>query len=212
MKQHLLFLAIILTPFLSKSQTNTEEALLSVETQEQAKDFVENKYAFESKIFTFNEEKHKTQLAKALFKLQKSQVKSVETEREKTLYKILEKTSKTYYRVAYIVLDGSTYSYQSIQNLREKLIEKHKNGTPFSVLAHQYSMDDNAKKGGDTGWFTIGDLSASFEEAIITESRGLEDIYTIDLAPEQLYYLVLQTHESKDISEIKVLKIVEPIE
>lgn len=213
MKQYLLFTLVFLCAIVSLSaQDDTEEALASIETQEQAKQFIKDKYAFNSKIFTFNEEKHKSQLAKALFTLDKGQVKTEKTAYEKVLYKILEKSTNPYYRVAYIFLDGNTYSLESINALRETLIEKYNNGTPFSALANQYSMDKNRKKGGDTGWFTVGSMPAALENAIISNNHELEDIYTVDVPSKQWYYLVFQSHEPKDISEIKVLKIVEPLE
>ncbi|MEW4922657.1 peptidylprolyl isomerase [Algibacter sp. 2305UL17-15] len=212
MKKHLLTYIFLLTSTLVVAQNNTEEALTSIETQEQAKQFIEDKYAFNSKIFTFNEEKHKTQLAKTLFKLEKGNVKSVTTEYDKTLYKILEKNSTPYYRVSYIYLDGSKYTSESINELRENLIKKYNNGTPFNALANQYSMDDNAKRGGDTGWFVAGHMYPDLENAVVSEQHALDDMYTIDIPLKKAYYLVLQTFEPKEISEIKVLKIVEPVE
>ncbi|WP_298553355.1 peptidylprolyl isomerase [uncultured Algibacter sp.] len=207
-KQLLILFFVGITSF-STAQTKGEQALVAIETSEQANLFLKNKPSKENKIFTFNEEKHKTDLAKALFKLEIGNVKSIRTERDKTFYKILEKSSKPYYRVSYIVLDGSKYTKESINQLRTALIEKHRNGSPFSFLAKQYSMDQNANRGGDTGWFTNGDVSPDFESAIISEEHSLEDVYTFDIPEKKQYYLILQSHESKDISEIKVLKIVE---
>ncbi|TBN06840.1 hypothetical protein EYD45_02860 [Hyunsoonleella flava] len=212
MKQHLLTFVFLSVFFQISAQDETEAALADIETQEQAKQFIKDKYAFNSKIFTFNEEKHKSQLAKALFQLEKGNVKTEKAANEKTIYKILEKTTNTYYRVNYIFLDGNTYNLESIDKLRENLIEKHKNGIPFSTLANQYSMDENGKKGGDTGWFTLGSMPTELENAIILDNHGLEDIYSVDIPSKQWYYLVLQSHEPKEISEIKVLKIVEPLD
>ncbi|GGD07813.1 peptidylprolyl isomerase [Hyunsoonleella pacifica] len=213
MKQHLLFtFSFLFTISLLSAQDETEEALASIETQEQAKQFIKDKYAFNSKIFTFNEEKHKSQLAKALFKLEKGNVKTEKSAYEKVLYKIIEKNTNAYYRVAYIFLDGNAYSLESINKLREILIKKYNNGIPFSALANQYSMDQNRKKGGDTGWFTVGSMPTELEDAIISDNHALEDVYIVDIPSKQWYYLVFQSHEPKDISEIKVLKIVEPLE
>ena len=70
-------------------------------------------------------------------------------------------------------------------------------------------MDHNANRGGDTGWFTNDGILTDFENTVISEHHELEAIYTIDVPSKNWYYLVLQSHEPKDISEIKVLKIVE---
>lgn len=212
MKQHLLIYVFVITTAILNAQNSTEESLATIENQEQAKQFIKNNYDFNSKVFTFNEEKHKTQLAKALFKLEKGQVKSEKGEYEKTLYKVLDKTTNSYYRVSYIFLDGNTYSLKSINELRETLILKYKNSVPFFELANQYSMDKNANKGGDTGWLTLGNMHPDFETTATNNKHALKDIYTIDIPSKNWYYLVLQTHEPKEITEIEVLKIVEPIE
>ena len=65
----------------------------------------------------FNEEKHKTILAKELFKLSIGGTKVNEREFEKTFYKVINKTKKTYHRVAYIYLDGSKQSLDDINKL-----------------------------------------------------------------------------------------------
>ncbi len=208
LKQLLILFFICITSLLT-AQNKDEEALNVIETSEQARLFLKTKSSKENKIFTFNEEKHKTDLAKALFELEKGNIKSIRTERDKTFYKVLEKSSKPYFRVSYIFLDGAKYSLESINKLRETLIEKHNNGSPFSFLAKQYSMDHNANRGGDTGWFTDGEMLTDFENIVISEHHELEAIYTIDIPSKNWYYLVLQSHEPKDISEIKVLKIVE---
>jgi parvulin-like peptidyl-prolyl isomerase len=212
MKQHLLLLSFSIFTLLLNAQTSTEEALATIETQEQAKQFIKDKYSFNSKIFVFNEEKHKTQLAKALFKLEKGQVKQENSEYDKTLYKILDKTISSYYRVSYIFLDGNTHSLESINALRKTLILKYNNGISFNDLANRYSMDTNAKKGGDTGWFTLGNMHPDFENAISTNAHNLNDVYTVDIPSKNWYYLVLQTYKPKDITEIEVLKIIEPID
>ena len=208
LKQLLILFFICITPFLT-AQNKGEESIEAIENAEQAKTFIKAKASKEYKIFTFNEEKHKTDLAKALFKLDEGNIKSIRTERDKTFYKILEKSSKSYFRVSYIFLDGAKYTLESINKLRETLIEKHNSGSPFSFLAKQYSMDHNANRGGDTGWFTNDEMLTDFENTVISEHHELEAIYTIDIPSKNWYYLVLQSHEPKDISEIKVLKIVE---
>lgn len=212
MKQYLLTFTFLAISTVLNAQTSTEETLQTIETHEQAKEFIKDKYAFNSKIFVFNEAKHKTQLAKALFKLEKGNVKTEKSVNEKTIYKILEKSTNSYYRVAYIYLDGNKYSESSIYTLRETLIKKYENGTPFSALANQYSMDDGVNKGGDTGWITLGEMPLEFENAVFSEHHELDDIYTLDVPSKNAYYLVLQTHEPKEIAEIKVLKIIEPFE
>lgn len=207
-KKLLALLCLGLTSILS-AQTSTEEELLVIETPEQVETYLETKKSKKNKLITFNEEKHKTVLAKALFKLSVGGTKVNEREFEKTFYKVINKTKKTYHRVAYIYLDGSELSLENINNLRDKIITQYNNGAPFDFLAKQYSMDGNANKGGDLGWFMKGEMHSDFEAEALNESHDLNDIFTVDIPSEKWYYVVLKSHEAKEISEIEVLKIVE---
>ena len=211
MTKNLLFVAIISVSAVLNAQNSTEKELELVETPEQINNYLEFKKSKENKLITFNEEKHKTVLAKELFELSKGGIKTVKTNLEKTIYKVVEKTKITNYRAAYIYLDGSKYSMSDLNALRTKIINEYKNGAPFDFLASKYSMDENANRGGDLGWFAQGDLHPDFEEKIINDHHSLNDIFTLDIPSKKWHYVVLKTHEPKDISEIKVLKIVEDL-
>ena len=207
-KQLLTLLFIGITTILT-AQTSTEAELQILKTPKQIENYLEIKNSKKNKLITFNEEKHKTILAKDLFKLHVGATKVNEGEFEKTFYKVINKSKNTYHRVAYIYLDASTYSIPEINNLREKIIAQYNNGASFDFLANQYSMDSNANKGGDSGWFLKGDMHSDFENEVLNENHSLNDIFTIDIPSEKWYYVVLKTHEAKEISEIDVLKIVE---
>jgi parvulin-like peptidyl-prolyl isomerase len=194
--------------FLS-AQNSIEKELELVQTPEQIEQFLESKNSKKNKLITFNEEKHKTSLTKELFNLRVGGTKVNENEFEKTIYKVIEKNKKTYNRVSYIYLDGTKYSLVDINALRDKIIAKFNNGAPFDFLSKQYSMDDNANKGGDLGWFLSGEVHPDFENEIVNAGHEINDIFTIDIPENNWYYVVLKTHNPKDIEEIEVLKIVE---
>lgn len=210
MKQQLLTPFLLLSSLFLTAQTSTESDLAALETPEQIEHFLASKNSNANKLITFNEEKHKTILANALFKLGKGGTHVNEGEFEKTYYKVVEKTSKTYYRASYIYLDGTKYDTKNINALRDKIITKYHNGAPFDVLAKRYSMDQNAQKGGDLGWFAQGDLHTDFETEILNTNHPINEVFTIDIPENNWYYVAVITHEPKDISEIQVLKIVEP--
>ncbi len=193
-----------------KAQNNIENDLLTVENTEQVKLFLESSSNKGGKIIVFNEEKHKTALAEELFQLSKGMLKTVINDYEKIYYKVIEKTKLPYYRVSYIYFDGTKLSINDINMLRDTIIKKHINGAPFDFLAQQYSMDESANKGGDSGWFKEGDNLFDFEKSVTQGNHQLEDVYSVDSPQNNSYYLILQSYEPKFISEIKVLKIVEP--
>ena len=206
MKQ-LLFL-LLFVPLLSLSQESIEEELDSISSVEEAKSFAKtHKKAYKSKVLTFNKEKHKTRLADDLFKLSKGGKKVVKNDYKKTFYKIIDKEKTLHYRVSYIYFDGSKMTMSDINSKRNKIISQYQQGYKFDALAKIHSMDLNAKRGGDLGWFPEGQMHPEFEDAIKTHNT--EDIFTLDIADKHWHYVVLKTHEAKDIEEITVLKYTE---
>lgn len=212
MLKNLLTLLFFTTTHLLSSQTSVEKELEIIETPEQIETFLQVKNSKANKLITFNEEKHKTTLAKELFELSKGGVKTVKTEFDETFYKIIEKTETEYYRVSYISIDASKMKEVDIDRMRTKIIQKYNDGASFDFLAQQYSTGDNANRGGDSGWFSKGETSYDFEEAIIEDTHSLNDIFILDMPSINKYYVVLKTFEPKNISEIKVLKIVETLD
>ena len=207
MFKKLLILVLVNTSLFLSAQTAIEKELKILETPEQAENYLKTKKSKKNKLITFNEEKHNTILAKELFKLGVGGTKIKDQEFEKTFYKVIKKRKNIYNRVSYIYLDGSKYSLEDINTLRDKIITKFNNGASFNFLAKQYSMDEKANKGGDLGWYLKGEMHTDFENEIANHS--LNDIFTIDIPETNWYYVVLKTHDPKKIVEVDVLKIVE---
>ena len=206
MKQLLLLLLSI--PFLSLSQASLEQELDSVNSIEEAKTFAKtHKKVNESKVYIFNKEKHKTRLASKLFKLSVGGKKIVTENQKKTYYKVIDKEKKLHYRVSYIYFDGRKMTKEDINSKRLKIIKQYKQGYKFEALAKLHSMDLNAKKGGDLGWFPKGRMHPDFENA--AKAHNKDDIFTLDIEERQWHYIVLKTHEAKPIEEITVLKYTE---
>lgn len=203
------YLLFVLTSSAIAQNSTTEQELKTLENIEQAKTYLEKKSSKKNKFVIFNEEKHKTTLAKNPFKSSIGGTKVTETEFEKTFYKVVEKTKTPYYRVSYIYLDGNQSDLKTINTYREGLINKFNNSSPFDFLAKRHSMDKNATRGGDSGWFSENDTNTTFEKLIINDKHDIDSIFPLDIPSESGYYVVLKTHEPKNIAEIKVLKIVE---
>lgn len=194
---------------ITNAQTSTKKELKLIENDKQAQEYLETYKSKKNKLITFNEEKHNTTLAKALFKLPKKGTKISESEFSKTFYKVIEKNKIQHYRVSYVYLDGDKMVIERINSLRKKIVSKYQNGLPFSNLVKRYSMDQSADKGGDLGWFTKGDMDPEFESQATNPNYSVGDIFMVDIPSKNTYYVVVKTHEPKDIKEIKVLKVVE---
>ena len=202
---------LLFVPFLCFSQDALEQQLDSIATPEEAKYFAQTyKRANESKVFTFNKEKHKTKLADDLFQLSKGGKKVIKTDYKKTYYKIIEKSDVPHERASYIYFDGNKMTLKAINANRSKLIAQYNDGYKFEALAEMHSMDINAKRGGDSGWFSEGQMHTDFENAI--KSHDVGDVFTLDIEEQKWYYIILKTFEPKDIEEITLLKFTEAID
>ena len=211
MKKTKFLVLFIFTSIFLSAQDATEKELEFLQTPEDIEVFLNSNKSGKNKLITFNEEKHKTTLAKDLFELSSGGVKTVTNGYDKTIYKIIEKTAAKNYRFSYIVLDATRIDLYRINLLREAIIRKYKDGASFDFLAQRYSMDENATRGGDTGWFSENDNTDEFKSILIGDSHSINDIFTIDMPSDKKYYVILKTYDSKDIAEINVLKIVEPL-
>ena len=210
MLKNLLLLSMIVagTQF-GFGQKSLKKQLDSINTTESAERFLKQFKSRNSKILTFNEEKHKTRLAKEVLKMSKGGTKVFRNEIENVHYKILDKHKITYYRVNYIMLDGRKVSHDKINRLRPMLMHEIRNGTSFKTLASRFSMDRNANQGGDSGWITHGDMLPEFEAQVMNDAHMVDDVFTVDVESNQWYYVVQKSHDKKDITEVKVLKVVE---
>jgi parvulin-like peptidyl-prolyl isomerase len=205
------FILLLFVPFLCFPQFSLEQELDSITTPEEAKYFAKTyKRSNKSKVFTFNKEKHKTQLADDLFKLSKGGKKVIKTDYKKTYYKIIEKSEVLHERVSYIYFDGSKMTLKDISTERSKLMAQYRDGYKFEALAKMHSMDINAKRGGDSGWFSEGQMHTDFEKAV--KSHDLGDLFTLDIEERQSHYIILKTFEPKHIEEITLLKFTEAID
>ncbi len=211
MLKHLHYVAIFLSAIVTTAQNSFVTQLDSIHDETQATKFIETHTLNKGQLFVFNKEKHRTDLAKDLFKLSKGGNKVIANEIEKTHYKMIDKYNVPYYRVSYVYLDGTNKTKEEIFQWEQIILSKFQQGYKFKDLAKQYSMDSNATRGGDTGWFTKGTMDPEFEEAVINAPNSVGDVFTVNIPNKNLHYVVLKTHDQKMIEEIKVLSVTEKI-
>lgn len=207
-----LFLHLIL--FFTSTLIAQESApilLDSVSNIIQAEEFLKSHKSKGNKLITFNEEKHKTKLAADLLKLPVGGNTTTENNYEKTTFKIVEKNSVIHYRMSYILLESKNREASKTKAYRDRILTTYNNGAPFDFLAKKYSVANNAMQGGDTGWFLKEETYKFFNVDVTKNQYSENEIYTLDDDEKGLYYIILNTYQPKEIKEIKVLKIVEPI-
>lgn len=213
MLKHILFIGTVSVSILCHAQKQPISTLDTITTTAQAERFIRNNKRYKGKIFVFNEEKHDTNMAKSLFKLAPGNSKVYENEFEKTTYKVIEKEDVMYYRVSYIFIKSDGLTDYELTRFKQTIFSKFNQGISFRDLAKQYSMDKNASRGGDTGWFTSGEMPPEFEEEVIgnTKNHYPNKLFTVDISSKKWHYVILKTEEPKTIEEIKVLKVTEAI-
>ena len=98
---------------------------------------------------------------------------------------------------------------EEINEKRDKIISQYQQGYKFDKLAQLHSMDLNAKRGGDLGWFPERQMHQMFEDAV--KEHETDEIFTLDIEDKNWYYIVLKTHDSKTIEAIPVLQYSEAL-
>nr|WP_315222791.1 peptidylprolyl isomerase [uncultured Flavobacterium sp.] len=176
-----------------------KEQLKSINTIDQANEFIESHSELQSEIWKVNPE-IETNLAYKIF--DKKKPGDVFSD-QNGLYKVINSKKINAFRVSYIFLDGNKISIQSINDLRNTILKKYKNGISFTDLANEYNMDSN--KNGDLGWFAEGTMVKEFESAI--KNHHQNDIFTVDLNQQKWYYVVYKTFTDRKVDELTILKI-----
>ena len=91
------------------------------------------------------------------------------------LDRILANTNKPQYLISEIFLeDENAQSAPQTLEGAKTLVQQLRTGTPFQLVAQQYSFAPSASTGGDMGWITLGELKS--EVAQIVEKLPIQTI------------------------------------
>jgi parvulin-like peptidyl-prolyl isomerase len=185
----------------------TRSLLTTIQTVEQANAYLSKADAPTGQVFTMSSTTDTTANDRELIALKPGASIEFESEDQKThyFYKSLAVVPLTAFRVQYIYLDQSKLSVRQIDSLRTIILNRLKIGDPFELLAQTYSMDGNAKKGGDLGWFPEGMMERSFETQI--KKHKLGEVFTVDIPAQQWYYIVKNTHAPRTDQQTTLLFI-----
>ncbi len=207
--KNLLKLTICLFAFTVTAQKSTKKQLDTITTVEQAEKFLASNKSKKNKILTFNEEKHKTKLATSLFESTLGNTKVVKSEFGKTHYKIIDRKNLAHYRISYIYFDGNKLEASKIVEYKNEILKAYESGMRFDDLAKRYSMDNNKKRGGDSGWLKEGSMPEEIEDEAFNLDNKINDIYNVRIPETNGFYIIVKTYRIKKIKEIKVLKIMD---
>ncbi len=95
------------------------------------------------------------------------QVDISDTEIDEELAKLREHIGKPENRVAEIYLPVDRPNLEAeVQRTAETIVQRIRAGTPFPVLAQQFSQSPSAAQGGDLGWMQPGQLEPQIERVV----------------------------------------------
>ncbi len=199
---------IFLITFSIKAQdsTSVKKELQHVTDIKTARSFIKNHPHLKSKIYTYNQEKHTNELSKKLFALQEGETLLIEQKNNHVIYKVISIVPTKHYRASYIYFNGKKKKREEILSLRKQLKSKLNSGSEFKYLAGQYSMDRNARRGGDLGWFQKSYIFPEFITSL--ENHNTNDIFFLDLEEKNKYYLIKKTAAPKNINLLTILKVI----
>jgi len=166
-------------------------------------------YREEGKLVVFNEEKHRSSLAVSLLEMKIGKdIKEKDATRIRT-YEVISSKKINHHRLRYIFFDANKLSKKKLRKKMDYIKKLLEDNTSFESLAHQYSMDRNAHRGGDSGWFKKTETHPVFYEAVTDENRYANEIFEVSIPENNWYYIVKKTFSPRPIREILVLKKVE---
>lgn len=163
----------------------------------------------EGELIIFNEDKHRTKLALKLFDKKVGRDIEEETPTRLTTYEVVSSTEIEHHRLRYIFIDGNKLTKKKVSKRIDYIKRLLDDKASFESVAHQYSMDRNARRGGDSGWFKKAETHPRFYKAVADNNRYANEVFEISIPKKKWYYLVKKTFSPKPIREVLILKKVE---
>ncbi len=202
---YILFIIFCNLTYSQKQLKKLKSDLDNVTEIESAREFVKNNKNINSKIYTYNEEKHINKLSKKLFNKTVGDAFIEEEDSFSAIYKIISVDSVLHFRASYIYFDKKVKTDEEIKHLEEIIYSKYNSGTPFNQLAGKYSMARNSLKGGDLGWFEPKNAPKEIITSLKNHSK--DDVYSLNIIDTKKYYIIKKTQQAKKIRLLQVLKI-----
>lgn len=199
------FFLIFISIFISYSQPSLFNQLYDEITDFDLSEHEINNLKKKGELVIFNEEKHKTKIAKDVFK--KRVGKSIKNKDGvgTTTYTIIAEKKILHYRMNYIFIDGNTMSTVKVDNMRKSLRKLLDDDVKFESVARQYSMDYNGKRGGDSGWFKEKKTLPEFFKATNQPKLLANEVFEVNLPEMNWFYIVKKTYTPITIKEVLVL-------
>jgi len=133
-------------------------------------------------------------------------VNVAEDEIDDALAQLKENADKPSHLVSQIFLSvDSPQDETEIRGNIERLYEQLEAGTPFNVLAQQFSQDATASSGGDAGWVQVGQMPPEVDEVLAKMPVGA--VSRPIRAAEGYYIVGLRNRREPRVTSAQDLKV-----
>lgn len=185
----------------------TKLEISSIQTVLEANEYLANHSStMTGQLFELSSRADTADFYQKLISMEKGNIIDFAGDNEKHFFfKTLETRNVKSFRVQYIFLDNKKLTLEKIDSLRRVIFRRLDKGDSFDSLAKEYSIDGNALKGGDLGWFEEGMMNAKFEKSIGSKKTG--EIFTVDIPSEKWFYVVRNSHDPRLDKKVTVLYI-----
>ncbi|WMJ72699.1 peptidylprolyl isomerase [Cytophagaceae bacterium ABcell3] len=189
----------------NKDFKTLRKQLRKVKTLKDADSFIQENAAYFGEVITLHARHDTSALANFLLNSKKGSfwVDDTSDVHVNYMFKVLSTDVQPAFRVSYIFIDGKDYSTSEIDSIRKIILDRNKEGEPFEQLASLFSMDRNAQKGGDLGWFDEKQMVNAFSEAVKSHERGA--VFTVDVPEREWFYVIKNTHDPVMYQTARVL-------
>lgn len=182
------------------AQPTVTEQFQKIKTIQDAQKYIDANPTLKPELMKLSYGKDTSVIAKRLLRQKQGDVFSVGY----VTYKVLEASESVKYRANYIFLDGGSLTPEEIENLKKVIVQKINEGVSFVKLSDQYTMDGNTTH-GDTGWFFGPEtMPKEFQDAV--QKHKKDEVFYVDVADKQWYYIVKKTYEDEVQKDITVLR------
>lgn len=115
------------------------------------------------------------------------------------IYKVVEFTEVMSHNVGYIFLDTKKLSKPELEALTKTILDQYAEGTPFDMLAQDYTMDGNPNSAMLK--YTDGEMVETFEKAVLNHKKG--EIFTVETTDEGWFHIVKKNENDREVKAIK---------
>ncbi|GHM99282.1 hypothetical protein WSM22_07720 [Cytophagales bacterium WSM2-2] len=182
-----------------KAQKNVERIkseLQRAESFEQLVDLLfEKRDGFNWRFVDFDADADTTTFVQVLMSMGAGKIATVESPDSAFIYKTLDIYHKKKFRVQYILLDKGRLGVERFDSLSSHIMKKIESGSSFAELAMQYSMDHNARRGGDLGWFEEKQMYEPFDSAVQAHKTG--EVFMVNMDEFGWRFIVKNTYHPR---------------